>query len=242
MKCPGQDMRYWKPGDIFEAPCPQCDRKVEFFKDETKRKCHCGYEIVNPKMDFGCAAWCSYAEQCIGVVPEEVRTRQQTEQKDLLRERISLEMKKYFGSHFKQVHHALKVSRYAEKLLRMEGGNPLVVIGAAYLHGVGFNEAEEDGTVPKEAGKKNGPAAVKEILEGLNVDGGTIEEICCLVLPQCQPKPEKTLNAQILHEAEWLANLDEGGRPKEREDAKRLIAETFKTKTGRQLAEGLCAL
>ena len=24
MKCPGQDTRYWKPGDIFESPCPAC--------------------------------------------------------------------------------------------------------------------------------------------------------------------------------------------------------------------------
>jgi len=88
MRCPGQDMRFWKPGDIFEAECPKCGGKVEFFKDEVRRKCRCGHEIVNPKMDLGCAEWCQYAEQCIGVVPEEVKARQRAEQGDLLKERI----------------------------------------------------------------------------------------------------------------------------------------------------------
>ena len=67
MRCPGQDTRYWKPGDIFEVSCPGCERKVEFFKDESRRKCRCGQEVVNPKLDFGCAQWCQFAEQCIGV-------------------------------------------------------------------------------------------------------------------------------------------------------------------------------
>lgn len=60
-------MRFWKPGDIFETRCPKCGGEVEFFKDEVRRKCGCGHEIVNPKMDLGCAIWCQYAEQCLGV-------------------------------------------------------------------------------------------------------------------------------------------------------------------------------
>ena len=75
MKCPGQDMRYWKPGDIFNAQCPNCGKPVEFFKDEARRKCHCGYLVTNPKLDLGCAGWCPYAEQCIGAVPEEAKAK-----------------------------------------------------------------------------------------------------------------------------------------------------------------------
>jgi hypothetical protein len=26
--------------------------------------------MVNPKLDFGCAAYCKYAEECIGRLPE----------------------------------------------------------------------------------------------------------------------------------------------------------------------------
>lgn len=28
MKCPGQDMRYWKPGDIFDVSCPHCGKRI----------------------------------------------------------------------------------------------------------------------------------------------------------------------------------------------------------------------
>jgi endogenous inhibitor of DNA gyrase (YacG/DUF329 family) len=61
IRCPGQDQRFWKPGDIFEVKCPACGRAVEFFKDEPKLKCrNCGQEVANPKIDLGCAEWCQY--------------------------------------------------------------------------------------------------------------------------------------------------------------------------------------
>jgi hypothetical protein len=59
---------------------------VEFFKDEVRRKCGCGHMIVNPKLDFGCAEWCQYAEQCGGRVPEEVKARQRAEGRGQRRE------------------------------------------------------------------------------------------------------------------------------------------------------------
>ena len=39
MKCPGQDSRYWQSDAIFDAKCPECGADVEFFKDDTTRKC-----------------------------------------------------------------------------------------------------------------------------------------------------------------------------------------------------------
>jgi len=69
IKCPGQDQRFWKPGDIFEVNCPGCGRKIEFFKDEPKMKCHsCGRIVLNLKINLGCAKWCKYAEQCLGIL------------------------------------------------------------------------------------------------------------------------------------------------------------------------------
>jgi endogenous inhibitor of DNA gyrase (YacG/DUF329 family) len=64
--CPGQDRRYWKPEDIYEMPCAQCGKPVEFFKDDLRRKCpHCGDDMVNPNNDMACAAWCKYAPECL---------------------------------------------------------------------------------------------------------------------------------------------------------------------------------
>jgi hypothetical protein len=65
VKCPGQDTRYWKKGDIFDVPCPECGREVEFFKDDVRRQCPCGRFIVNPKLDLACAEWCEHAEKCV---------------------------------------------------------------------------------------------------------------------------------------------------------------------------------
>jgi HD superfamily phosphodiesterase len=52
----------------------------------------------------------------------------------------------------------------------MEGGNPLVVLGAAYLHDVGRHEAEIEGQNKPEHAKTEGLAIVREILERLAVE------------------------------------------------------------------------
>jgi ribosomal protein S27E len=75
VKCPGQDTRYWKKGDIFDVRCPKCGRAVEFFKDDVRRRCACGRTIVNPKLDLACAEWCRHAEKCVGALPEELRSK-----------------------------------------------------------------------------------------------------------------------------------------------------------------------
>ena len=72
MRCPGQDSRYWKPEAVYNVPCSKCGSLMEFFKDEPTRRCKkCGHKMVNPKMDFGCAAYCKFAEQCLGDLPPE---------------------------------------------------------------------------------------------------------------------------------------------------------------------------
>jgi len=240
MKCPGQDLRFWKPGDIFDTQCPKCGGRVEFFKDEVRRKCRCGHEIVNPKLDFGCAQWCPYAEQCIGEVPEDVKEKQKTEQKELLRERISLEMKKYFGTDFKRVNHALKVTKYAEQILKMEGGHPLVVVGAAYLHDIGIHEAERK-HVDKSGHYQEveGPAIAREILERLNVQKDMVDEICDIIGHHHHPREEETLNFQIVYEADWVVNIEEEGISKDSKRLQAMIEKVFRTVTGKQLAEKL---
>jgi Zn finger protein HypA/HybF involved in hydrogenase expression len=69
--CPGQDTQFWKPGDIFEIVCPACGAKVEFFKDDAKRRCPgCGHQFPNPKLNLGCAKWCKFADKCLGLNSE----------------------------------------------------------------------------------------------------------------------------------------------------------------------------
>jgi len=236
MRCPGQDMRFWKPGDIFETQCPKCERKIEFFKDEVRHKCRCGHEIVNPKLDLGCAEWCPYAEQCIGAVPEEAKAKRSAEDKDLLREKMCFEMKKHFGTDYKHVKHSLKVARYAEKILKIEGGNPLVVLGAAYLHAIGSREAGEDIGPSNREDPQAGAAIAQEILKKLDVQEKMASEIDDLISHLRHDRPRADLESQILQDAHCLAILEEGDRSPGVEEIEKMIEETFKTRTGRHLA------
>ena len=68
LQCPGQDQRYWKPEDILYCPCPHCRHEIEFWKDEPLRVCPgCKREVPNPRIDLGCAKWCTYAKECPAV-------------------------------------------------------------------------------------------------------------------------------------------------------------------------------
>ncbi len=70
-KCPGQDMRNWKHEDIFYLLCPNCKTEIEFWKDEPTRTCpHCERTVRNPRIDIGCAEWCQYAKDCVGILPK----------------------------------------------------------------------------------------------------------------------------------------------------------------------------
>ncbi len=139
MRCPGQDTQYWKADAISEAQCPECGRAVEFFKDDTTRKCgHCGHRFVNPQMDFGCAAYCQFAEQCLGTLPEELLA----EREDLLKDRVAIAVKQYFKTDFKRVGRTLRVARYAEQIGKQIQDNKVkgklaVIIMAALLQDVG---------------------------------------------------------------------------------------------------------
>jgi hypothetical protein len=40
---------------------------MEFFKDESRRVCkQCGRQVLNPKVEWGCAIACQQAEKCLG--------------------------------------------------------------------------------------------------------------------------------------------------------------------------------
>ena len=134
MKCPGQDSRYWGPEAIYESSCPNCGGPIEFFKDESSRKCRkCGTKVLNPKMDFGCAAYCRFAAQCLGTdMPPELLAKRT----DLLKDRVAAEVKKFLGKDFKRIGRTLKVVDYAGKIQRSEGGDPAIVTLAAFLSAV----------------------------------------------------------------------------------------------------------
>jgi putative nucleotidyltransferase with HDIG domain len=236
MKCPGQDSRYWKPGAIFEVKCPNCGNEVEFFKDDTTRLCKkCGHRFVNPEMDFGCASYCPYAEQCLGDLPPELLA----ERDDLLKDRVAIEMKRYFGQDFKRIGHAASVARYAERIAKEEKGNPAVVLCAAYLHDIGIHEAERKyNSTAAQHHQKEGPPIARDILTRLGTREEVVEEVCDIIGHHHRPRDKETRNFKILYDADLLVNLEEGQKDKEteRDGLSKIIEKTFLTDTGKRLA------
>lgn len=236
MKCPGQDSRYWKPGAIFEVKCPKCGNEVEFFKDDTTRLCKkCGHRFVNPEMDFGCASYCPYAEHCLGDLPPELLA----ERNDLLKDRVAIEIKRYFGHDFKRIGHAANVARYAEQIVKEEKGDPAVVLCAAYLHDICIPEAERKyNSTADRYHQKEGLPIAREILAKLGAREKIIDEVCDIIGQTYHPRDKETLNFRIFYDADLIVNLEEGQKDKktEREMLSEIIEKTFLTDTGKRLA------
>jgi hypothetical protein len=219
MKCPGQDIRYWKPGAIFDVKCPKCGSDVEFFKDDTTRKCRkCGHRFKNPKIDFGCAEYCMYAEQCMGEFPEEFRDRMEA----LLKERIAVKMKKYFKNDLKRIEHAMRVACYAERIVKSEGGDLAVALAAAYLYDIDSNGSENSRAIMIELGAK------REL----------IEEVCDIIVHHHLPQSEPGVNFKVVYDADLIVNLEEKfkGKPVDNEKLAEFIENSFLTESGRKEA------
>lgn len=248
MICPGQDTRYWKPGDIFEAPCPHCGYAIEFFKDESTRKCRqCHRLVTNPRMDFGCAAYCKYAEQCLGELSPDLLSKR----KELLKDRVALEVKKYFRQDFKSINHAIRVARYAEQIAgamdshEKTGGNRAteqkadlaILLSASYLHGIACPEKGSDG--PSSGAVCGGIGSIGTLLEGLGAAEDLVEKVLETIKALGQDgKNGFTKNAKILRDAHAIAERQEGQEQGlvDSEPEHVAINELFETEEGRAIA------
>lgn len=219
MKCPGQDMKYWKDDAIFDVECPNCKATVEFYKDDTSRKCNsCGHRFVNPKLDFGCASYCQFAEQCLGTLPEDFVGSKE----DLLKDKVAVEMKRFFHTDFKAIREATTAARYAENIGKAEGGNLAVILCAAYLHGTGKEEAQN-------------------ILRKVGASEPMIEEICTLIETDITIEPDAPLQVKIVHDALAIKQLQEQLKETslEKEQAHHVISEELFTDSAKSIAEEL---
>jgi len=222
MKCPGQDTQYWQPGAIFEVECPECGQKVEFFKDDTSRKCgRCGHRFVNPKMDFGCAAYCQYAEQCLGTLPDELTAQRD----DLLKDRVAVEVKRRLQGDFQRIGRAMRTARYAERIAKKEKANLPVILCAAYLKHLRSSQGSEN------------IAAAREVLADLNAGEGLIDAVEG-ILEHSRPDSNDALEVKIVSDAETIAALEDRLKDETPETAEleTIIEREFLTASGKQEA------
>lgn len=183
IKCPGQDTRHWKPDDIFTLECPKCGTEIEFFKDDTRRRCAwCGHLFYNPKIELGCAEWCQYADKC---VPELVKEKQAMQTfKDRLRERV-------LSLISEEADFAARLDRslaLGTDLLKAEGGDPKVVFAALLL-------------------QKIDPDQAREILAELETEPEIIESVLEVLQPEAK---SPGINRQIYQDVLALVEAEAG--------------------------------
>jgi hypothetical protein len=137
--------------------------------------------FYNPKIELGCAEWCQYAEKC---VPDLVRAKKAAQNfKELLSEMVKSRLKEDSESWDRTA----KGVKYAQDLLKAEGGDPKVVLATVLLHRVEPDRARE---FLAELGTE--PEIVEAVLELLAGKGA-----------------ERDLNRQIYEDV--LALLEEKG-------------------------------
>ncbi|MFZ0932386.1 MAG: hypothetical protein WAN11_27550 [Syntrophobacteraceae bacterium] len=236
MKCPGQDSRFWGPEAISESGCPNCGGPIEFFKDESSRKCRkCGTKVLNPKMDFGCAAYCRFAAQCLGTdMPPELLAQRT----DLLKDRVAAEVKKFLGRNFKRIGRTLKVVEYAGKIQQSEGGDPAVVTLAAYLSAIAGGASSG----PARSGIRFSPEDMTEAQSVLSRTGAP-EELAHATLSILNnlgdmDRLDNSVNFKCVFDAVRIADLGEALKAGQPEDAGNAAVDgPFLTQTGKKMME-----
>jgi HD superfamily phosphodiesterase len=228
VRCPGQDLRFWKLGDIFDVDCPYCGTAVEFWKDEPRVKCpQCRAVIVNPKLDLGCAQWCQHAEQCLGTL---------FDPQSILCKKLIKEVKTVLGRDEQKIDHALAVFRNAQQILACEPCDARVVSAAAILHTLG-SPCPTPEALPGDMDGSSG--ILREILARCGVDVEQADRICQLIANHGSGKVEDTLESKILWDAEWLARVGDHSISLDALKAKEPVSHFFKTQKGRELASTL---
>jgi len=183
MQCPGQDNRYWSGEAVFEIPCPHCGTMLEFFKDDSQRLCkQCGHRVLNPKIDFGCASYCPYAEQCMGALPAGLRP----EAADLFKEKLAIAVRRQLLDSEQKYLLVSRRAEFAEQLCREEGGNMAAVVAAAML-----SESETP----------------LSLLHELKAADDMIREVTRLLARKPAQNDEETTSAAIFHDACLLGEL-----------------------------------
>lgn len=235
MKCPGQDMQFWENDAIYDIDCPECGKPVEFYKDDTTRTCgHCGHRFVNPKMDFGCAAYCTFAEQCLGTLPEEfIGTRD-----NLLKDKVAVETKRYYKTDFKKISRVVRIAGYAEKIGKKEGVNMPVLLCSAYLNEIGTDSAsKKSATTDQTLIRRERTSIAEEILTRLGATDILINEVCHLLTILGTPEADTSAECGVLADALHIVEREDNRKTAVCDDSDPDYA--FRTTAGKQIASEL---
>ena len=227
-QCPGQDRRFWKPKDIFDLRCPYCDKHIEFWKDDPSRTCpSCGQTISNPRIDLGCAKWCKYAEECLGVLPNTSVAEAP------VIDRLTAFLEKQLRGEAARLKFARGACGLAETIMKTEGGEPRVVKAAALLAGILMAENGDSAAANLETPPFQEPLARQTVLRQAGIDAATVNKICTLVDAILDQATQETIEFAVVWDAIQLQRLHDSGAPSLTPES---ITHSVKTRSGQQMA------
>jgi len=156
---------------------------------------------------------------------------------DATKEALMRAMEAYFDEDTKRINHAHRVTAYAEQLLKQEGGDYPIVIGASILHDIGIHQAEKKyGSTSGKYQEKEGPPIARQILAGLGFEQSQVEEICEIIAHHHSPGKINKWNFKILYDADWLVNLKDEYDIHDSNKLSNIIDKVFLTQSGKILA------
>ena len=230
ISCPGQNTMFWKPDDIFDVRCPNCDRPVEFWKDDSKRTCDCGHRFLNPKRDLGCLEYCRYAEQCM---PEMFEGESL---KALYRDRLLVTAKIKMKPDDASLERSQKIAELVEEILDEEGGQPKVVFAATILGNLVLN-SQAHGEQSASSAQGDSPSAItRKVLADIGTEKEVTDQVCQIIENRINGKSSEDLDSKIVSDALMLADLLDKKTLLEEAALERLVDSKIQTETGKRVA------
>ena len=165
--CPGQDTRYWRPGDIFDVACGSCGAAVEFFKDDVRRRCpSCGTVVQNPKITLGCAQWCEHAKACLGYDPKTLDGEEAVEPHERsLIDRLTAALERQLADDASALARARETLSAERRRLETESATDddhRVLLASALLRELASSDAK----------------AARKLMSAVDMDRSTIDDVC----------------------------------------------------------------
>jgi hypothetical protein len=152
-------------------------------------------------------------------------------------------MKDYFDDE-RFSSHTLNVLSHADKLCtgeRIEGGftRSVIELGSIF-HDIGIPESQRKySSIDYTHQEKEGPPVARAIMEEIGIRPDIIERVCYIVAHHHTRQSVDGIDFQIVWEADFLVNIQEGNITIPDGEFTAAVAENIVTDTGRSLAAGL---
>jgi len=140
--------------------------------------------------------------------------------------------------------HLMKVWGYAKTIGELEGldaRTQYILETAAILHDIACPYCREKyGSAPGKLQEKESEPLVREFFKGTDTEPEVVERVNCLVCHHHTVTGVDGADWQILLEADYLVNADEGGASPE--NIRNTLAAMYRTETGKRLLSAVYKL